>query len=190
LIKDTRGLPLIGIPSFLEAISWAIIGQQINLTFAYALKKRLVEEYGRVIQFEGRTFYLFPKAEIIVQLTDADLRPKQFSRSKIKYLTGVAQAIVDGKISKEMLSTMSYEDAKNKLIELKGIGNWSADYVLMKCLRFPDAFPLTDVGLHNAIKFQLGQKEKPSLEEIEEMAVKWKGWKSYVTFYLWHSLLG
>jgi len=189
LIKKNKGLPLIGIPSFLEAISWAIIGQQINLTFAYTLKKRLVEHYGKVILFEGRTFYLFPKATIIAQLTEEDLRPHQFSRSKIKYLTGVAQAIVDGKISKEILSKMSYEEAKNKLVELKGIGNWSADYVLMKCLRHPDAFPITDVGLHNAIKFQLGQKEKPSIEAIEKMAVNWKGWKSYVTFYLWHSLL-
>lgn len=189
LVEKYQGLHLIGIPSFLEAISWAIIGQQINLTFAYSLKKRLVENYGKVILFEGRAFYLFPQAEVIAKLTDEDLRPLQFSRSKIKYLTGVAQAIVDGKISKTQLAQLEYEAAKNKLVELKGIGNWSADYVLMKCLRHPDAFPISDVGLHNAIKFQLGQKEKPSIEAIERMAKKWKGWKSYVTFYFWHSLL-
>lgn len=189
LVKKYQGLHLIGIPSFLEAISWAIIGQQINLTFAYSLKKRLVENFGKVILFEGREFYLFPKAEVIAKLTDEDLRPLQFSRSKIKYLTGVAQAIVEGKISKLKLTKLDYETAKSKLVELKGIGNWSADYVLMKCLRFPDALPISDVGLHNAIKFQLGQKEKPSIEEIEKMAKNWKGWKSYVTFYYWHSLL-
>lgn len=189
IVKKNKGLPLIGIPSFLEAISWAIIGQQINLTFAYSLKKRLVENYGKVVPFEGKEFYIFPKAEVIAQLTEEDLRPLQFSRSKIKYIIGVAQAIVDGKISKEQLSQLSYDEAKEKLIELKGIGNWSADYVLMKSLRFQDAFPISDVGLHNAIKKQLGQKEKPTIEEIEKMAVNWKGWKSYVTFYFWHSLL-
>ena len=75
------------------------------------------------------------------------------------------------------------------MVELKGIGNWSADYVLMKCFRRNEAFPIADVGLHNAIKFQLGRKTKPSIEEIEKMAEGWKGWESYVTFYLWHSLL-
>ncbi len=189
LAKRYNGLRLIGIPNFLEAISWAIIGQQINLTFAYTLKKRLVENYGKVVVHEERKFYLFPKAKVIAQLTEADLRPMQFSRSKIKYLTGVAQAIVDGKISKSQLSKMPYEDAKVELIKLKGIGGWSADYVLMKCMRCLDAFPISDVGLHNAIKFQLGQKDKPTIEEIEKMALPWKGWKSYVIFYFWHSLI-
>ena len=187
--KKNQGLRLIGVPSFLEAISWAIIGQQINLTFAYSLKKRLVENFGKKIQFEGKDFYLFPSAKVISKLTEDDLRPLQFSRSKIKYLTGVAKAIDSGEISKTMLLPLSYEEAKVKLIEHKGVGNWTADYVLMKCLRCPDAFPITDVGIHNAIKKELNLENKPSIESIEEMAKNWNGWKSYATFYLWHSLL-
>lgn len=189
IVKKNKGLRLIGVPSFLEAISWAIIGQQINLTFAYSLKKRLVENFGRKIHFEGKDFYLFPTADVISKLTEDDLRPLQFSRSKIKYLTGVARAIDAGEISKNMLSQLSYEEAKVKLIEHKGVGNWTADYVLMKCLRCPDAFPITDVGIHNAIKKELNLEKKPSIESIEEMAKNWIGWKSYATFYLWHSLL-
>ena len=187
--KKNQGLRLIGVPSFLEAISWAIIGQQINLTFAYSLKKRLVEDFGRKIHFEGKDFYLFPTAKVISKLTDDDLRPLQFSRSKIKYLTGVAKAIDEGVISKNILSQLSYDEAKVKLIEHKGVGNWTADYVLMKCLRYPDAFPISDVGIHNAIKKELGLEKKPSIENIEDMAKNWGGWKSYATFYLWHSLL-
>lgn len=189
ICKQNQGLRLIGVPSFLEAISWAIIGQQINLTFAYSLKKRLVENFGQKIQFEGKDFYLFPTAKIIAKLTEDDLRPHQFSRSKIKYLTGVAKAINSGEISKKMLLELPYEEAKAKLIEHKGVGNWTADYVLMKCLRYPDAFPITDVGIHNAIKKELNLEQKPSIESIEEMAESWNGWKSYATFYLWHSLL-
>ena len=156
---------------------------------AYTLKKRLIENYGEVISYEGKSVYLFPQPEVIAKLTDEDLRPLQFSRSKIKYLKNVAQAIVDGEISKDILSKMTYEDANAKLIEIKGVGNWTADYVLMKCLRLPDAFPISDVGVHNAIKFQLGLEQKPTIEEIEKMAKHWQGWKSYATFYLWHSLL-
>lgn len=189
ICQRNKGLRLIGVPSFLEAISWAIIGQQINLTFAYTLKKRLVENFGQKIHFKGKDFYLFPSAKIISKLTEDDLRPLQFSRSKIKYLTGVAKAIDAGEVSKTMLLQLSYEEAKVKLIEYKGVGNWTADYVLMKCLRCPDAFPITDVGIHNAIKKELNLEAKPSIESIEEMAENWNGWKSYATFYLWHSLL-
>ncbi len=189
ICKKNKGLRLIGVPSFLEAISWAIIGQQINLTFAYSLKKRLVENFGRKIHFDGNDFYLFPTAQVISKLTEEDLRPFQFSRSKIKYLTGVAKAIAGGKISKNMLSQLSYDEAKAKLIEHKGVGNWTADYVLMKCLRYPDALPIKDVGIHNAIKKELNLEKKPSIEGIEQMAENWDGWKAYATFYLWHSLL-
>ncbi|MFT6321115.1 MAG: DNA-3-methyladenine glycosylase II [Granulosicoccus sp.] len=189
ICQQNQGLRLIGVPSFLEAISWAIIGQQINLTFAYSLKKRLVENFGQKIEFEGKDFFLFPTAEVIAKLTEDDLRPHQFSRSKIKYLTGVGKAIDSGAISKKMLLPLSYEEAKVKLIEHKGVGNWTADYVLMKCLRCPDAFPITDVGIHNAIRKELNLEKKPSIESIEEMAKNWVGWKSYATFYLWHSLL-
>ncbi len=189
ICKKNQGLRLIGVPSFLEAISWAIIGQQINLTFAYSLKKRLVENFGQKNHLEGNDFYLFPTAKVISKLTEEDLRPFQFSRSKIKYLTGVAKAIDEGLISKNALSQLSYDEAKAKLIEHKGVGNWTADYVLMKCLRYPDAFPITDVGIHNAIKKELNLEKKPSIESIEDMAEKWGGWKSYATFYLWQSLL-
>ncbi len=189
ICKKYKGLRLIGISNLVEAISWAIIGQQINLNFAYTLKRRLIENFGEQISYQDKSVYVFPKPEVIAKLTDEDLRPLQFSRSKIKYLTGVAQAIVEGKISKEILSNMTYDDAKAKLMQLKGVGNWTADYVLMKCLRFSDAFPISDVGVHNAIKFQLGLENKPSIEEIEIMAKQWQGWKSYATFYLWHSLL-
>ena len=109
ICNQNIGLRLIGIPNFLEAISWAIIGQQINLKFAYSLKKRLVENFGQKIEFEGKYFYLFPTAKIIATLTEEDLRPHQFSRSKIKYLVGIAKAIDSGEISKKKLSNLNYE---------------------------------------------------------------------------------
>jgi len=189
-VKNAKGLRLIGIPNFTEAICWAIIGQQINLTFAYSLKKRLVENFGESIIFNEKKYFLFPKPEVLANLREEDLRPFQFSRSKAKYLIGVGQHIAEGKINKSILKQLTYEDAKSKLIELKGIGPWSADYVLMKCFRQPTAFPIADVGIHNAIKKQLDWDRKPTISEIEKMIKKWpKHWLGYVTFYLWHSLL-
>lgn len=68
------------------------------------------------------------------------------------------------------------------------MGKWTADYVAMKCLKKVEAFPIADVGLHNALKFQLGLDKKPSIDDIKEIAVNWRGWEAYATFYLWRSL--
>ena len=189
-VKNAKGLRLIGIPNFTEAICWAVIGQQINLTFAYSLKKRLVENFGKTIIFKKKKYFLFPKAEVLAELTEEDLRPFQFSRSKAKYLIGVGQHISEGKINKNILQQLNYEEAKTKLIELKGIGPWSADYVLMKCFRHSTAFPIADIGIHHAIRNQMGWDRKPTIPEIENMIEHWSPqWMGYATFYMWHSLL-
>ena len=80
------------------------------------------------------------------------------------------------------------EAAKERLRQIKGVGNWTANYALMKTYRYRDAFPLEDAGLHNAIKNQLGLKSKPSLDRVKRMFRKYKGWEAYATLYLWKSL--
>ena len=79
-------------------------------------------------------------------------------------------------------------DMYQALIHMRGVGAWTADYVLMKCLHHRAAFPIADVGLHNALKNQLGLERKPNIMEIKEIATHWEGWQAYATFYLWRSL--
>lgn len=81
-----------------------------------------------------------------------------------------------------------YEAMKKRLMDIRGIGAWTADYVLMKCLQQPTAFPIADVGLHNALKIQLALERKPTIEELKNYAEHWQGWQAYATFYLWRSL--
>ena len=97
--------------------------------------------------------------------------------------------MLNNKISKEQLGKISFEEAHEKLVAVRGIGNWTANYVLMKCLRHQDAFPIEDVGLHNALRQQLRMDRKPTIAEIKKLAQPWKGWRAYAVFYLWHSLL-
>ncbi len=189
LAERHYGLRIIGIPDFWEALCWSIIGQQINLQFAYTLKKRMVEAFGEKIVYEGNVYWAFPKTERIAALDPDDLKLLQFSRQKAQYAIEIAQQICAGNISKEKLQSIeNIEDKRNALIKLRGVGAWTADYVLMKCLRESSAFPIADVGLHNAIKLQLNLPQKPSLNEIQIMAQRWKGWEAYATFYLWRSL--
>ncbi|MEM9820427.1 MAG: DNA-3-methyladenine glycosylase [Bacteroidota bacterium] len=189
LVRQFYGLRLIGIPDLFEALAWAIIGQQINLNFAYSLKRKLVEGYGQSIEYPKQPYYLFPTAKTIALLSPSDLRPLQFSQRKAEYLIDLAKLMEEDALNKEDLSQMDFESAKKKLMAIRGIGNWTANYVIMKCLHYPDAFPVEDAGLHNALKAQLKMARKPTLEEIHRWAENWSGWRAYATFYLWQSLL-
>lgn len=188
-IDEFYGLRNIGIPDLFEALVWGILGQQINLTYAYTLKRRLVETFGRSIEWEDREYWIFPEAKDIANLTVEDLAPLKMTVKKCEYLIGVAQLIVDGSLSKSLVKgTGNFKEAEKMLVKIRGIGPWTANYVLMRCLRFPNAFPIDDVGLHNAIKRLTGAEEKPTKEEILKLASPWKGWESYATFYLWRFL--
>lgn len=188
-VERHYGLRLIGIPSLFEALCWAIIGQQINLAFAYTLKQRFVQTFGAADAYEGVVYYRFPTPESVAQLRLDQLTTLQFSTRKAEYVIGVAQAIAAGKLSKEQLLALPTSEATDILIRQRGVGAWTAHYVLLKCLRHPDAFPAADVGLHNAIRQGLGLAQKPDLPAVHRHAEPWQGWRGYATFYLWQTLL-
>ncbi|MCQ4087836.1 DNA-3-methyladenine glycosylase [Saccharibacillus sp. JS10] len=189
-VASFYGLRNMGIPDLYEAICWGILGQQINLSFAYTLKRRFVENFGRSIQREGEEYWLFPTAETIAALTPEDLSAVGMTTvKKCEYLVDTAKLIASGKLSKDqLLQTQNVKQAEKELVKIRGIGPWTAHYVLMRCLRMPDAFPIDDVGLHHAIRHVLGLDTKPSKERILELSAGWTAWESYATFYLWRLL--
>ncbi|BFT75667.1 DNA-3-methyladenine glycosylase family protein [Paenibacillus sp. P36] len=187
--QDFYGLRLLGIPDLFEAMSWGIMGQQINLAFAYTLKRRLVETFGTRLDWQGRTYWAFPAPERIAGLAPEALTALQFTGKKAEYLIGVAQMMAEGRLAKEQLLKMNdFAAMEKELLSIRGIGPWTANYVLMRCLRNAAAFPIADVGLHNALKHVLGLDEKPTLPHIRQLAENWKGWEAYATFYLWRVL--
>jgi DNA-3-methyladenine glycosylase II len=188
LVKKFYGYRIIGQPDLFESLIWAVLGQQINLSFAYTLKQRFVENFGNRIIIDKKDYYVFPTPKTVAQLTDVDLLPLQFSRQKSKYTVNIAKEFTSGNIAKEKLKGLPLMTLKEELMKVKGIGNWTANYAIMKTFRYPDAFPLEDAGLHNAIKNQLQLKEKPSLDRVKKIFKKYKGWEAYVTLYLWKSL--
>ncbi|MDP4098759.1 DNA-3-methyladenine glycosylase [Paenibacillus sp. P96] len=183
------GLRIIGIPDLFEAVCWGIIGQQINLAFAYTLKRRFVEAYGSSVSCEGEPYWIFPAPHRIAALTVDELKALSFSAKKSEYLIEVARRIADDQLNKELLlETGDIKQAEQMLTSIRGIGPWTANYVLMRCLRFPSAFPIDDVGLHNAIKALLGSERKPTKRELQHLSAHWAPWEAYATFYLWRVL--
>lgn len=188
LIARFYGYRIIGLPDLFESLTWAVLGQQINLAFAYTLKHRFVEQFGERLFYKGESYYLFPEPALVAGLSDEVLLSLQFSRQKSLYVRTIAEAFANGDVSKERLSQLAFEEAKVQLMKIKGVGNWTANYALMKTFRYPNAFPLEDAGLHNAIKKLSRMSRKPTLEEVRKLFEKYKGWEAYATLYLWKSL--
>lgn len=189
-VESFYGLRNMGIPDLYEAMCWGILGQQINLGFAYTLKRRYVERFGQALEREGETYWLFPTAVRMAELTAEDLSAAGMTTvKKCEYLVDTARLIASGELTKEqLLAADSVKEAEKRLVRIRGIGPWTAHYVLMRCLRRPDAFPIDDVGLHHSIRHVLGLDAKPGKEQILEWSAGWSMWESYATFYLWRFL--
>ena len=113
----------------------------------------------------------------------------QFSDRKAEYIITIAKAFSAGEMSKELLQLLPTLQAKQEsLTKIKGIGIWTANYALMKSLREPASVPHGDVGLLNALSNHGIIKDRTEISKIESLFKKFKGWESYLVFYLWRSL--
>ncbi len=188
-VREHRGLRVVGIPDLFETFVWAILGQQITVSFAYVLKKRFVETFGTPVESDGQTFWIFPDAGAVAGFDPDALRELKITGRKSEYIIDIARMIADGELTKTGLLELKDDKLIEKeLTAIRGIGPWTANYALMRCLHSPDAYPAADVGLHNALKLAAGLDRKPTLPETEAFAEPWKGWRAYATFYLWRLL--
>ena len=189
IVSNYKGLRLIGIPDLFECMAWAIIGQQINLTFAFKLKNALIRLVETPLIFEGHEYYHFPSTSTIENLSTDTLRSIQFSRQKADYIRIVARQISNNTLSKNALLNLDSKEVEKRLTSIKGVGKWTSDYTRMKCLGDSTAFLIGDVGLQNALKRIQNLKSKPGKDEMLALSQGWKGWEAYATFYLWYYLL-
>ncbi len=184
-----RGLRPVLIADPFEALVWAILGQQINVIFAAKLKRALVERFGTALEVEGRRYWLFPRAETLAALEhERDLRPLQFSRQKSAYTILAARAVAGGTLDLEALRALPEAEALARLMALKGVGRWTAEYVLMRGLGFPDVLPAGDGGLRRIIGRAYGYGRLATEAEVRAIAAAWRPWRSYAALYWWFVL--
>jgi DNA-3-methyladenine glycosylase II len=114
----------------------------------------------------------------------------QFTGKKSEYIIKLAEKMTEGELTKKsLLDQDGFEAARKVMMALYGVGQWTADYVSLRCLKDPAAFPAADVGLQNAVKQQMGLSKKPTAEDVIRYSMGWKNWQAYATFYLWASLV-
>jgi DNA-3-methyladenine glycosylase II len=189
MTKDFAGLRLIGIADLHEALCWCIIGQQINLGFAYKLKRSLVERFGEFTEVNDTKYWIFPQPGVLANLSIEQLKQLQFSRQKAEYIIHISQQFCEGNISKEKLFALpTTEERRKSLTAIRGVGIWTANYALMKTLKDLNCIPHGDIGLLNALSNHELIKDRKDTKAIEKLFQKFRGWESYLVFYLWRSL--
>ena len=188
LLSRLRGARSPLMPSPFECLVWAILGQQITVAFAYKMKRALVERYGDALEHAGRTYRLFPEAAALAEADPADLRALQFSRQKSDYVRNLAALVAEDRIDWAEIAALPSDEAIKRLTALRGVGRWTAEYVLMRGLGHPDVIPAADVGLQAAIgrAYSLGRKATES--EVRALAERWRPRRSHAAFAWWWSL--
>lgn len=186
ILGSRRGLRIPLTADVWDAVCWAVIGQQINLTFAAALRRAMIERAGVPHGTSG--LYAHPDPARVAALEMEDLTALRFSRSKASYLIGVARLITEGALSLEELARGSTAEAEAGLVAVRGIGTWTARYILLRGFGFPDMAPIGDSGLATALQRLHGLAERPDIKAQEASMQAFAPHRSLATTHLWASL--
>ena len=173
-------------PEPFEALCWAIIGQQINLTFATALRRSLIQLAG--VPIAGSTLLAHPGPAQVAALQPEQLTSQRFSRAKAAYLLAAAQAVLAGALPLSDLAQQDMALAERQLLALHGVGPWTARYVMLRGLGFADCAPIGDSGLATALQRFYVLPSRPDARQTEQLMQAFSPCRSLATLHLWASL--
>ena len=165
---EVRGAPY-------QSLVRAILYQQLAGPAAAAIERRFLALFGDRL----------PRPEQLAPMTDEQLRGAGISRQKAGYLRSIAEHFADGRLSDKNLLKMPDEEVIEAVTQIKGVGRWTADMLLMFCIGRPDVLPVGDLGIQNAMKRAYNLDELPNPETMVEIAEPWRPYRSAGSWYLW-----
>ncbi|MGB8543633.1 MAG: AlkA N-terminal domain-containing protein [Candidatus Acidiferrales bacterium] len=177
LAERVRGAPGLRVPGCwdgFELATRAIVGQVISVANATAISGRIARKFGTPFTAAGKLTHLFPTPEV---LASADLSTIGLTKARGETIRTLARAVCEGRIRFEGI--VETDAFLARLCEISGIGTWTAQYVAMRALGEPDAFPAGDLGLLCALNLT-------SSRELERRSEAWRPWRAYATMYLWN----
>jgi AraC family transcriptional regulator of adaptative response / DNA-3-methyladenine glycosylase II len=181
LVRDRPGLRLPGAWDPFEVAIRAVVGQQISVKGARTVTGRIVSKAGSRFESQDRPglTHFFPTAE---ELTVSELDHIGMPAKRVATIKSVARSVACGEIS--LMTDGTLEHFLEQLTQIPGIGDWTAQYIAMRALGEPDAFPSADLGIARAL--QLSDK-RPTPKQIIERAENWRPWRAYAAIHLWHA---
>jgi DNA-3-methyladenine glycosylase II len=159
-----------------HTLARSIVGQQISVKSAQAVWNRLLDALPAVTP------------EHALEASAERLLACGLSRRKVEYLADLAAHFVSGRIVPARWQTMDDEAVIAELVEIRGIGRWTAEMLLMFSLLRPDVLPVDDLGLQRGVSIAYRDGRKLSETAIRRIAKTWAPWRSVATWYLWRSL--
>lgn len=151
-----------------------IVDQQVSVQAGAAIWRRL----------EGRLGEVTPRT--VLDAGNDGLRESGLSGAKARYIYGIAEKVQSGGIDLDGLGRCRNDVARDQLIALKGVGDWTADIYLMFALGRPDIFPAGDIALQAAAGRLLGLKMRPTPKQLGEIAERWSPYRTVASVALWH----
>jgi AraC family transcriptional regulator, regulatory protein of adaptative response / DNA-3-methyladenine glycosylase II len=169
-------------PGMWDALSWAILGQQINLAFAFRLRRELADLAGAEV---GEGLRVPPGPAAVAELDADALRARKFSGPKARTLIDVAGRVARGEIDLDALAAGSATRAARTLLEIRGLGPWTVNYVLMRGAGFADCVPYGDTGVTSGLEALLALERRPDADATRRLMLPLAPWRSLATAHLW-----
>lgn len=183
IARRSPGLRIVQSATIFEALTWAIIGQQINLTFAIALRRTFILQAGRQ---HSSGMWCYPEARQVAALDAADLTSRKFSRSKADTLLRLARMVDAGELTLARGDDIARASAA--LLAVKGIGPWTVNYALLRGYGYADCSLHGDVAIRAALQQLLGEDAKPDMARTEALLARYKPHRTMAAAHLWASL--
>jgi DNA-3-methyladenine glycosylase II len=188
LVRELWGLHIPRTVSVYEGIVSAIVGQQVNSHVARLLWNRLIQTFGLSVQIADVTYHTFPRPEALVVAGVEGLRSVGLSTRKAEYILDISGRVVSGELDLEGLRIHSDEDVIRRLTGLRGVGLWTAQWLLIHALGRMDGFPADDLALQRALGILLKDGSPLRSEEALAYSRRWSPFRSYVTTYLFAAI--
>jgi DNA-3-methyladenine glycosylase II len=161
------------------ALLRAIVGQQLSVSAARSIYGRLTERYA------GRT----PTPAQILAEEPEELRAAAgLSRAKVVFLRDLADRLESGSLRLDDIEEAPDDEVASRLLEVKGVGEWTVDMYLLFHLGRPDVLPVGDLGIRRAAMLAYRLRKLPEPERLVKLARPWRPWRSVASWYLWASL--
>jgi DNA-3-methyladenine glycosylase II len=184
LADQFRGMKPPRFATVFEGMINAIACQQLTLTLGIQLLNRLAVAYGTVLGNGDEPAYAFPRPADLASLSPTDLRQFGFSRQKGRAMIELAQSVAEERTNLESLAALSDDEAVQHLREIRGVGRWTAEYVLLRGLGRTHIFPGDDVGARNNLQRWLSLAKPLDYEGVRQVQSPWDGYAGLVYFHL------
>ena len=184
LVEEFRGLKPPQFPTVFEAVVNGIACQQLSLLVGILLLSRLAHRVGLVSKTTNDAEHAFPDPTDLGGVRAESLKPLGFSANKAQVLIDISSAIRDRRLNLESLAELDNQVAIERLVELKGVGRWTAEYVLLRGLGRLDIFPGDDVGARKKLAHFLGKRKPLDYDGVRRAVAGWHPYAGLVYFHL------